>query len=172
MMVLATLLTNSTKVSFLATKSVSALTSRTTPTLPSTMETTRPSAAMRLAFFSAAARPFSLRNSSAFSKSPFDSVRAFLQSIMPQPVCSRRFFTSAAVKLAIMIFLLIFIQNARVRRSGIDSYQNDYSAASSASSEGSSAASDSPCLPSRTALDIAPAISLTARMASSLPGMT
>ena len=35
-----------------------------------------------------------------------------------------------------MIFLLIFIQNARVRRSGIDSYQNDYSAASSASSEG------------------------------------
>ena len=50
--------------------------------------------------------------------------------------------------------------------------------ASGASSAGASAASGasgsvcSPCLPSRTASAILPAISLTARMASSLPGMT
>ena len=56
-----------------------------------------PSAAIRPDFFVAAARPFSLRKSIALSISPFDSVSAFLQSIIPQPVFSLKAFTSLAV---------------------------------------------------------------------------
>ena len=54
-----------------------------------------------------AARPFSRRNSTALSMSPSEAVKAFLQSIMPTPVISRRFLTSAAVKA--IIFFLQFI---------------------------------------------------------------
>ncbi len=98
--VLATSLTNSTNLSFLATKSVSELISSTTPILfaESTTETTIPSAAILPDFFAAAASPFSLRISIAFSISPLASTKAFLQSIIPQAVLSRRTFTSLAVK--------------------------------------------------------------------------
>src|SRR5436190_2406377 len=56
-----------------------------------------PSAAIREAFFWAEARPFFRRTTMAASISPFDSVRAFLQSIMPAPVFSRSSFTSFAL---------------------------------------------------------------------------
>jgi hypothetical protein len=45
-----------------------------------------------------AAKPFSRRYSMALSMSPSEAARAFLQSIIPTPVLSRRVFTSAAVK--------------------------------------------------------------------------
>ena len=101
--------------SFLATKSVSAFTSTTTAFFSSavTLVITIPSAAIRLAFFCAVARPFSrrnstalsispaspfsLRNSTALSMSPSVAARAFLQSIIPAPVISRNSFTIAAV---------------------------------------------------------------------------
>src|SRR5438105_15389031 len=56
-----------------------------------------PSAAMRVAFFWAEARPFFLRMVIASSISPFASTRAFLQSIIPAPVFSRRSFTFDAL---------------------------------------------------------------------------
>ena len=56
-----------------------------------------PSAAAREAFFSAAAAPFLRNRLRAASASPFDSVSARLQSIMPAPVDSRRALTWAAV---------------------------------------------------------------------------
>ena len=46
------------------------------------------------AFLAAAERPFSRRSSIAFSISPSVSARTFLQSIIPQPVLSRRVLTS------------------------------------------------------------------------------
>ena len=100
MTVSAQVLTKAWKSAFLATKSVSALTSITTPTLPFSLTVAKatPSAAIRPAFFTEAARPFSRRKSMAFSISPSEAVRAFLQSIMPQPVFSRRAATSLAVK--------------------------------------------------------------------------
>src|SRR3546814_13397623 len=58
---------------------------------------TRPSAATRPAFFAAADRPFLRSQSTAASTSPLVSPSAFLQSIMPAPVFSRRSFTRAAV---------------------------------------------------------------------------
>ena len=54
-------------------------------------------AAIGSAFFSAAASPFSLKNSTALSISPSVAVRAFLQSIIPAPVISLNSFTCAAV---------------------------------------------------------------------------
>ena len=66
-----------------------------------------PSAATRPAFFTEAAMPFSRSHSTALSMSPSVATRAFLQSIMPTPVISRRFFTSVALK-AIIAFLQIY----------------------------------------------------------------
>mmetsp|Transcript_24253 Transcript_24253/g.47499 ORF Transcript_24253/g.47499 Transcript_24253/m.47499 type:complete len:222 (+) Transcript_24253:458-1123(+) len=82
-----------------ATKSVSQLSSRRTPILdPGWMYcTTRPSAAVRPAFLAAPAIPFFLRKSSAAWTSLLDSARAFLQSIIPAPVLSRRAFTALAL---------------------------------------------------------------------------
>ncbi|SHU42125.1 Uncharacterised protein [Mycobacteroides abscessus subsp. abscessus] len=45
--------------------------------------------------------PLMRSTSTALSKSPSDSARAFLQSSIPAPVSSRSRFTSAAVKFAI-----------------------------------------------------------------------
>ena len=82
------------KSAFLATKSVSARSSTRAPSLV----TTRPLLASRSAPRAAAlAAPFTRRASAAFSKSPSVSTSAFLHSIMPAPVRSRSFFTSAAV---------------------------------------------------------------------------
>ncbi len=62
----------------------------------------RPSAAVRLDFFSAAARPLVRSQSSAASMSPAVSLSAFLQSIMPAPLFSRRSLTIAAVTSAML----------------------------------------------------------------------
>ena len=83
--------------SFLATKSVSELTSTTAPRVPSTATPTRPSAAVRPAFLAAADRPLARSQSTDASMSPLFSDSAFLQSIMPAPVRSRSSFTEAAV---------------------------------------------------------------------------
>ena len=81
--------------SFLATKSVSALTSTTTPVCLSSESFVKetPSAAILPAFFSAPARPCSLRKSTALSISPSVAARAFLQAIIPAPVMSRNSLT-------------------------------------------------------------------------------
>src|SRR5512143_2426110 len=60
-----------------------------------------PSDATRADFFAAAESPFFLRMSTAFSKSPPASSRAFLASIMPTPVFSRKSFTVLADIVAI-----------------------------------------------------------------------
>src|SRR5580700_12296014 len=88
-------LTNSRKISFLATKSVSQFTSTRTPTLPCKWmyEATTPSLTDRLAFLDALAMPFFRRISSAFSRSPPASTKAFLQSIIPAFVFSRSCLT-------------------------------------------------------------------------------
>ena len=54
---------------------------------------TRPSLVARPDFLAALAMPFWRSQSMAFSRSPPTSSRAFLQSIMPAPVLSRRSFT-------------------------------------------------------------------------------
>jgi hypothetical protein len=84
-------------LSALATKSVSQLTSIITPTLPSTLAATRPSAVERPSRLVAPFRPLMRMISIAFSASPLASSRAFLTSIMPAPVRSRRALISAAV---------------------------------------------------------------------------
>mmetsp|Transcript_16780 Transcript_16780/g.26629 ORF Transcript_16780/g.26629 Transcript_16780/m.26629 type:complete len:348 (-) Transcript_16780:65-1108(-) len=80
------------------TKSVSQLTSMRTPSLdPAWMyDTIAPSAATREAFLAAPAMPLARRYSSAFSKFPSDSERAFLHCIMPTPVLSRNCLTTLA----------------------------------------------------------------------------
>src|SRR5579862_319454 len=84
-------LTNSLNSSVLATKSVSQLTSTSTPMRPSwTYEPIRPERASRSPRFSALVRPFWRICSRALSKSPPASVRACLASVMPTPVSSRR----------------------------------------------------------------------------------
>src|SRR5258708_13949888 len=95
--------TNSRKISFLATKSVSQLTSTNTPTFPCRWmyEATIPSFAERDAFFEALAIPFFRNRSSAFSRSPSVSTSAFLQSIMPALAFSRSCLTSAGFTSAI-----------------------------------------------------------------------
>mmetsp|Transcript_42101 Transcript_42101/g.89581 ORF Transcript_42101/g.89581 Transcript_42101/m.89581 type:complete len:220 (-) Transcript_42101:120-779(-) len=75
--------------SSLATKSVSQFTSTRTDRPPEVATAILPSAAMRDAFLSALARPFFRSSSAAASTSPSNSVRTFLQSIMPAPVASR-----------------------------------------------------------------------------------
>ena len=158
--------TNSVKLAFFATKSVSALTSMTTPILPQseTFANATPSAAILLAFLTEAARPFSRRSSVAFSMSPFASASAFLQSIMPQPVFALSVATSFAVKL---IFYFSF-------RFNWGRGKTDYASvsASSFSSVSCAAAPIWPSRPSMIAFAIAPAIRRTARIASSLPGIT
>ena len=110
--------------------------------------------------------PFSRSHSTALSISPSEAVSAFLQSIMPTPVISRRFFTSAAVK-AILNSSKQFWYIARRCAAGA----RLLSVGSAASSAAASAVC-SPCLPSSTALAMMEEISLMARMASSLPGIT
>jgi len=89
-------LTNSWKSSVLATKSVSQFTSTSAADPGATWAATTPSEAIRDAFFAAAARPFFRRTSTASSRLPPDSVRAFLQSIIPAPVFSRSSRTNSA----------------------------------------------------------------------------
>jgi hypothetical protein len=93
--------TSAWKSGVLATKSVSQLTSTMTPTLASAeiQAPTAPSAAVRPAFFAAAARPFLRRISRAASMSPLASTSADLQSIIPAPVSSRSLRTTSAVML-------------------------------------------------------------------------
>src|ERR1700758_3342526 len=86
--------------SFFATKSVSQLSSISTPSLAAT----RPSAVERSARLPTSFAPLMRSSSTALSKSPSLSVRAFLQSSMPAPVSSRSRLTSAAVKFAISAF--------------------------------------------------------------------
>ena len=88
-----TVFTKAMKFSSLAAKSVSQLTSTITPVAPSTFILSKPSDAIRPAFF-AAFMPLDLRRFSiAASISPSESTRAFLQSIMPRPVLSLSSFT-------------------------------------------------------------------------------
>ncbi len=98
------------KLSVLATKSVSQLTSTSAPVQPQGVmyATTAPSAAIRPAFLAACASPFSRSQSMALSMSPSDSTSAFLQSIMPALVRSRSSLTRAAVIFAIRFILQIF----------------------------------------------------------------
>ena len=102
---LTTLATKVLNFSFFATKSVSELTSTTAAHFLSSLTyvSQTPSAAIRLAFFSAAARPFLRKNSIASSKLPLVYVRAFLQSIIPAPVFSLKSFTMLAVISAMSI---------------------------------------------------------------------
>ena len=95
--------TNCLNSSFLATKSVSALTSTTAPTFLSsdTYAATNPSDAILSAFLAAFAIPLSRNSSIAFSSSPFVSVKTFLQSIIPAPVFSLNSFTWLAVTIVI-----------------------------------------------------------------------
>jgi hypothetical protein len=86
-----------------ATKSVSEFTSTMAPVLPFTLRPMRPSAATRSAFCEARDRPFLRSQSTAFSMSPWLSVRAVLQSIMPAPVFSRSALTKLAVTSAIAV---------------------------------------------------------------------
>ena len=67
------------------------------PLLPSTQTATKPSAAIRLAFLAADAKPFLRNQSTASSILPLVSTKAFLQSNMPAPVDSLNSFTLAAV---------------------------------------------------------------------------
>src|SRR5437763_1742321 len=87
--------TSAWNFSLRAVKSVSQFTSTSTPTLPPMWmyEPTAPSVAERPDFFCAVARPFLRSQSTAFSRSPLASCSAFLQSIIPAPVFSRRSFT-------------------------------------------------------------------------------
>src|SRR4051812_37135932 len=86
--------------SFLATKSVSAASSMIAPSAAAT----RPLLATRSCRFSTLAELLMRRISSARSYSPSASSRAFLHSIIPAPVASRSFLTSAAEIFAISRF--------------------------------------------------------------------
>src|SRR5512143_1018470 len=100
--------------SFFATKSVSLFTSISTPILPEFWmeEAIIPSEATRAAFLAAAERPFFLRISTAFSKSPPASSKAFFASIMPTPVFSLRSFTALADIVAIALRTPFSVHNA------------------------------------------------------------
>src|SRR6202045_1564481 len=99
----AIILTSPWNCSLRATKSVSELTSTTTPLLSDVTAPIRPSAATRPAFLAAFDRPFLRNQSCAAWISPPLSVSAALQSIMPAPVDSRRSLTIAAVIVAIVV---------------------------------------------------------------------
>ena len=89
------------KVWFLATKSVSELTSSSTADWPSpsavgpTHAVTRPSEAERPSRLPMPLSPLTRMISSAFSESPSASSSAFLTSSMPAPVFSRSALMSA-----------------------------------------------------------------------------
>src|SRR5690606_22833978 len=107
----ATLATSSVKARkllSLATKSVSELTSTSTALPGAWAIAMRPSAATRLAFLSALARPLLRSASAAAWMSPSFSVSAFLHSIMPAPVRSRSSLTRDAVISAMGVGLLLF----------------------------------------------------------------
>src|SRR6185312_5033589 len=89
----ATASLNFRKLASLPTKSVSQLISTSTALPLAWAATMRPSAAMRLAFLSALARPDLRSHSIAASRSPLFSTSAFLHSIMPAPDRSRSSFT-------------------------------------------------------------------------------
>jgi len=93
----ATVRTKAWNCSLRETKSVSAFTSTTAADPGAAAMPTSPSLATRPAFFAAAARPFFRSQSMAGSISPPVSIRAFLQSIIPAPVFSRRSLTSEAL---------------------------------------------------------------------------
>src|ERR1700733_2855392 len=102
--------------SVLATKSVSQFSSTSTPAeVPSRSAVTRPLAAVRVARLFTSLAPLRRSSSTAASRSPSASASAFLQSIMPAPVCSRSRLTSAAVKFAISSSLAMFGLVGRVR---------------------------------------------------------
>src|SRR6185437_2039902 len=94
----ATALEKARKSCSRATKSVSQLTSTIAAARPSAARSTAmtPSAAIRVAFLSALARPCLRMSSAAASRSPPVSTRAFLHSIMPAPVRSRSCLTVSA----------------------------------------------------------------------------
>src|ERR1700733_1448008 len=99
----AIIFTSPWKCSLRATKSVSELTSTTTPLVSLVSAAIRPSAATRPAFLAAFDRPFLRSQSCAACMSPSLSVSAALQSIMPAPVDSRRSLTIAAVIVAMSL---------------------------------------------------------------------
>src|SRR5690606_10702236 len=96
--------------SFLATKSVSLLSSIMTP--PSAA--IRPSAVDRSARLPTSLAPLIRRASTALSKLPSFSSSAFLQSNMPAPVTSRRRLTSAALMFAIVRYPSSFVRSVEV----------------------------------------------------------
>src|ERR1700761_5000787 len=99
----AIILTRPWKCSLRATKSVSELTSTTTPLVSLVKAAIRPSAATRPAFLAAFDMPFLRSQSTAASMLPSFSVKACLQSIMPAPVDSRRSLTIPAVIVAMSL---------------------------------------------------------------------
>src|SRR6266852_844950 len=69
---------------------------------------------MRVAFFAAVAMPRLRSTIMASSRSPFASVRAFLQSIMGAPLRSRNSFTWAAEMFVVSVLMKInFLQFER-----------------------------------------------------------
>ena len=109
----AIILTKPWNCSLRATKSVSELTSTTTPLLTDVSAPIRPSAATRPAFFAALDSPFLRSQSMAACISPLFSASACLQSIMPTPVVSRRSLTIAAVIVAIVAILCLYGRRRR-----------------------------------------------------------
>ena len=102
------LFASSIKESFFVTKSVSQLSDTTTPRVLSALifAITTPSEESLSALFSATFCPFLRSTVIASSKLPSASTRAFLQSIIPAPVASLNFFTSAAVMFAMIYKVL------------------------------------------------------------------
>ena len=88
---------NSRKFSSLATKSVSQFTSTKMVSESNFFERIIPSTAVLDDFFSAFKTLFFLKFVIASSRFPPASSRAYLHSIIPKPVFSLKFFTSAAL---------------------------------------------------------------------------
>src|SRR5688500_14593316 len=105
-----------TKSAFLLTKSVSQLTQNAIPVLLSevVLAITTPSLASRSPRSAATFAPFFLSQSIAASKSPFVSVNALRQSIMPAPVAWRSLLMSAAVIVAVDIIQRLKINNSLI----------------------------------------------------------
>jgi hypothetical protein len=91
------------KSSFLATKSVSQLSSTIAPVVPAIWTATMPSAVMRAEALLALLPSLTRSSSSALSMSPPASVSAFLHSIMGASVLARSSPTMLAVIAAISI---------------------------------------------------------------------
>src|SRR5882762_1803371 len=120
---------NARKFSLRATKSVSQFTSTRMPTRdPGWMYCTiKPSFASRPAFLAAEATPRLRRRSTALSKFPLASVRAFLHSISPALVISRSLPTFAADISAIIQNINSFSQRIRrADRSGVAAAPSNY----------------------------------------------